>query len=181
MPEDVDLLKRSGARGGNSASEDDKAGNLSSVNVSGGAPVFLKQPSDSYVIKSSPATLHCRVANAVDLHFQCNSEVLSPTRRDDHVEPETGLRYTDASVQISRDKVEEYFGEFHCSCVATSATSESVQSRHALVTFACKYHSYLNQPTMNEWSAVIVRILPKKYLTCLLENSPTMSVHIWET
>ena len=105
----------------------------------GGAPVFLKQPSDSYVIKNTPATLHCRVANAVDIHFQCNAEILAPTRLDHHVEPETGLKYTEASVQISRDKVEEYFGEFHCTCLATSAQSEAVQSRPALVTFACEY------------------------------------------
>ena len=128
MPEDVTLLKSS-----STLKQEDSKGLESQ-------PVFLKQPSDSYVIKSNPATLHCRVAHALDIHFQCNSEIVHPSRREDHVEPETGLRYTEASVEISRDQVEEYFGEFHCTCVAISA-EESVQSRHALVTFACEFYT----------------------------------------
>ncbi len=100
-------------------------------------PVFLKEPVDTYLIKSRPATLHCRVAHALGVHFQCNSEVVEPSKREDHVEPETGVRYTEASVDISRDQVEEYFTEFYCACVAISGKG-SVVSRHALVTNACK-------------------------------------------
>ncbi len=33
-------------------------------------PVFLKEPADTFVVKSKPATLHCRVAHALDIHFQ---------------------------------------------------------------------------------------------------------------
>ena len=33
-------------------------------------PVFLKEPSDTFVVKSRAATLHCRVAHAIDIHFQ---------------------------------------------------------------------------------------------------------------
>ena len=70
--------------------------------------------------------------------FQCNSENVEPTSREDHVEPETGVRYTEASVDIHRDLVEEYFQEFHCACVAISGKGSEV-SRHALVTNACKF------------------------------------------
>ena len=28
-------------------------------------PIFLKEPSDTFLIKSKPATLHCRVAHAL--------------------------------------------------------------------------------------------------------------------
>ena len=102
-------------------------------------PIFLKEPSDTFLIKSRPATLHCRVAHALRVYFQCNSEAVEPSNREDHVEPETGVRYTEASVDIHRDKVEEYFSEFHCACVAISGKG-SVVSRHALVTNACKIH-----------------------------------------
>jgi len=98
-------------------------------------PIFLKEPSDTFLIKSKPATLHCRVAHALRVFFQCNSENVEPTSREDHVEPETGVRYTEASVDIHRDLVEEYFQEFHCACVAISGKG-SVVSRHALVTNA---------------------------------------------
>ena len=102
-------------------------------------PIFLKEPLDTFLIRAKPATLHCRVAHALRVYFQCNSEAVEPTAREDHVEPETGVRYTEASVDIHRDKVEEYFSEFHCACVAISGKG-SVVSRHALVTSACKYN-----------------------------------------
>ena len=69
--------------------------------------------------------------------LQCNSEVVNPTKREDHVEPETGIRYTDASVDITRDQVEHYNGEFHCSCVVITKKGAKV-SNSALVTTACK-------------------------------------------
>ena len=55
------------------------------------------------------------------------------------MEPETGIRYTDASVDITRDQVDHYFGEFHCSCVAITKKVAKV-SNSALVTTACKYY-----------------------------------------
>ena len=33
-------------------------------------PIFYKQPRDAFVIKSRPATLHCRVSQALDIHFK---------------------------------------------------------------------------------------------------------------
>ena len=102
-------------------------------------PIFLKEPSDTFLIKSKPATLHCRVAHALRVFFQCNSENVEPSQKEDHVEPESGVRYTEASVDIDREQVEEYFSEFHCACVAISGKG-SVVSRHALVTNACELH-----------------------------------------
>ena len=107
-------------------------------------PIFYKQPRDAFVIKNKPATLHCRVSHALDVHFKCNSEVVNPTRREDHVEPESGIRYTDASVDITRDQVDHYFGEFHCRCVAITKKLAKV-SNSALVTTACKYYIFFSQ------------------------------------
>ena len=108
-------------------------------------PIFLKEPSDTFLIKSKPATLHCRVAHALRVFFQCNSENVEPSQKEDHVEPESGVRYTEASVDIDREQVEEYFSEFHCACVAISGKG-SVVSRHALVTNACKLRLCLRTP-----------------------------------
>ena len=68
----------------------------------------------------------------------CNSEVVTPTSTSEHVDPETGVRYTLASVEITRDQVEEYFGEYHCSCAADSGKGNRL-SRRASVGYACEY------------------------------------------
>ena len=102
-------------------------------------PIFLKEPSDTFLIKSRPATLHCRVAHALRVYFQCNSEAVEPTTLKNHVEPETGVRYTEASVDILRDKVEEYFSDYHCACVAISSKGSVISKKHALVAIACKF------------------------------------------
>ena len=68
---------------------------------------------------------------------QCNSEVVNPTKVEHLVEPESGIKYTDASVDISRNQIDQYFEEFHCQCVANTAKGP-IASRHALVTTACK-------------------------------------------
>ena len=67
----------------------------------------------------------------------CNSEVVTPSSTSEHVDPETGVRYTLASVEITRDQVEEYFGEYHCSCAADSGKGNRL-SRRASVGYACK-------------------------------------------
>ena len=40
------------------------------MNVDYNDPIFFKQPRDAFVIKSRPATLHCRVSQALDIHFK---------------------------------------------------------------------------------------------------------------
>jgi hypothetical protein len=102
-------------------------------------PVFLKEPQDTFVLKTTPAQLTCRVAHALSVHFRCNAEVVEPASSEVHVEPETGVRYTEARVEISRDQVEEYFAEYGCACVAISGKGSSI-SRHAAITYACEFN-----------------------------------------
>ena len=101
-------------------------------------PVFLLEPSSSFALRHRPALLRCRVAHALSVHFSCNSEVLTPDRTDRHVDPESGVGITEAEIKVSRDKVEEFFGDYHCACVAVSGKGSST-SRPAQVTYACKF------------------------------------------
>ena len=98
-------------------------------------PVFLDEPQDTFVVKNKPAELECRVAHALSVHIQCQDEIQRQATTEDHVDPETGIRITDARVQITRNQVEEFFGDFHCACVAVSGQG-AVKSRMALVTMA---------------------------------------------
>ena len=98
-------------------------------------PVFLQEPEDNFVVKSKNAELTCRVAHALSVHFQCNDEVQQHARTEEHVDPRSGIRFTEARVEITRDQVEEFFGDYHCACVAVSGQGHS-KSRLAYVTVA---------------------------------------------
>ena len=98
-------------------------------------PVFLDEPEDTFVVKNKDAELECRVAHAHSVYVQCQDEIQHGAVTEDHVDPETGIRITEARWRISRDQVEEYFGEYHCGCVAASGKGH-VKSRLALVIVA---------------------------------------------
>ena len=99
-------------------------------------PVFLEEPADTYVVKGRAAALQCRVAHALSVHVQCNDEVQeAATEREEIVDPESGVRYTEARLRVTRDQVEEFFGDYHCACVAYSGKGRT-SSRLARVAIA---------------------------------------------
>ncbi|XP_073992816.1 unc-5 isoform X3 [Rhodnius prolixus] len=90
-------------------------------------PVFLEEPTDTYIIKNKPATLQCRAEHALQVFFKCNG---GPTHEkawhQEFVDPQTGVRNIEAAVNITRDDVEEYFGKdkFKCECIAWSSRGQ---------------------------------------------------------
>ncbi|XP_069705153.1 netrin receptor UNC5C-like isoform X2 [Periplaneta americana] len=107
-------------------------------------PVFLEEPTDSYVIKGKPATLQCRAAHALQVYFRCNgarkqhpSSANSPPMQQDFVDPQTGVRNVEASINITRNEVEEYFGKdkFKCECIAWSSRGQ-IRSQPAAIDVA---------------------------------------------
>ena len=75
------------------------------------------------------------MAHALSVHVQCQDEIQHQAVTEDHVDPETGIRITQARVQITRRQVEEFFADFYCSCVAVSGQG-AIKSKLALVTTA---------------------------------------------
>ena len=86
-------------------------------------------------MQSKPASLECSVAHALSVHVQCNDEIQEQAVTENHVDPQTGIRYTQVRVEISRDQVDEFFGDYHCECVAVSGQG-AIKSRLAFVTIA---------------------------------------------
>lgn len=138
---------------------------LPSTNLTQSAlPIFLKEPLDTFVTKSQTAEIHCRVAHALSVHFQCNSVQEKPTQLEHHVEPESGVRYIEATLKINRDQVEEFFGDFHCACMAVSGKGPKI-SRHALITYAYLRKQFETPPYSQQvavGSSVQMRCLPPK-------------------
>ncbi|XP_050422606.1 netrin receptor UNC5C isoform X2 [Adelges cooleyi] len=107
-------------------------------------PIFLEEPTDAYVIKGKPATLTCRAAHALTVYFRCNGDRVDDSMgpQMDFVDPQTGVRNVEATVNITRNHVEEYFGKhnYQCQCVAWTSRGDIV-SRPANVIVA-----YLKKP-----------------------------------
>ena len=100
---------------------------------------ILKEPEETFIIKNKPTTITCVVANALHVFIECNNEPLKELRHDKitFVEPEKGVRITEAKANVTRKDVESYFGDFHCNCLAWSS-QEKVRSRKINVHIACK-------------------------------------------
>jgi leucine-rich repeat transmembrane protein FLRT len=64
--------------------------------------------------------------------------------QQDFVDPQTGVRNVEASINITRNEVEEYFGKdkFKCECIAWSSRGQ-IRSQPAAVDVACKYRLLL--------------------------------------
>ena len=100
-------------------------------------PVFLEEPEDTYVVKGRAASLRCRVAHALSVHVQCNDEVQEGAviTEGEQGAPKNGIKYTEARMEVTRDQVEEFFGDYHCACVAYSGQGRA-SSRLARVAIA---------------------------------------------
>lgn len=110
--------------------------------ISGGGgnlPSFLIEPRDAYAFKNKPATLRCQVAHALDVHFRCNKHKAEKSQSQYHVDPQTGTRIFDCELNVTRNDIEEYFGQdkYKCECVALSNSGE-FKSQPAIVDVACK-------------------------------------------
>ncbi|XP_075233698.1 unc-5 [Lycorma delicatula] len=105
-------------------------------------PVFLEEPTDTFVIKNKPATLSCRAAHALQLFFKCNGGRQESTShfQQEFVDPQTGVRNVEVSINITRDNVEEFFGKFKCECIAWSSRG-TIKSQPAAIDVA-----YLKKP-----------------------------------
>lgn len=103
-------------------------------------PIFLAEPQDGYVVKNRAALLQCRAAHALRLYFKCNGARNVDTVQSEFVDPQTGVRNVEAETNVTRDMVEEFFGneKFKCECHAWSGRG-SIKSRPATVDVACEY------------------------------------------
>ena len=103
-------------------------------------PVFLEEPSDAFATRARAALLKCRAAHALEAYFECNGDIVSEGdgfNSSELVDPETSSRYVEATLQVTKDHVQDVLGEFECRCRAKSSRGDAL-SRTAVVRRACK-------------------------------------------
>lgn len=105
--------------------------------------MFLLEPEHAFVVRNKPATLKCRAASALQVYFKCNGVRAVKSTQFEFVDPQTGVRIVEAECNVTRDQVEEYFGEkrFSCECYAWSSRG-NIKSQPAVVEIACEYNIF---------------------------------------
>ncbi|XP_063890343.1 netrin receptor UNC5C-like isoform X3 [Helicoverpa armigera] len=105
-------------------------------------PMFLLEPQHAFVVRNKPALLRCRAANALQVYFQCNDVRSVASTQFEFVDPQSGVRIVEAECNVTRDQLDEYFGEdrFTCTCNAWSSRGD-IKSQPAVVELA-----YLKKP-----------------------------------
>ncbi|KAK9870620.1 hypothetical protein WA026_008180 [Henosepilachna vigintioctopunctata] len=106
-------------------------------------PIFQAEPQNAYVVKSRPALLQCKAGNALRAYFKCNGAKNVESTQSEFVHPQTGVRIVEAEINITRDMVEEFFGneKFKCECHAWSGRG-SIKSQPAVVDVAYNIKRY---------------------------------------
>ena len=70
LDSDQSLMKNSPLSNNQGPNNKDSSNKHDFLNFNPDDPMFYKQPRDAFIIKSHPATLHCRVSHALDIHFK---------------------------------------------------------------------------------------------------------------
>ncbi|CAG9560766.1 unnamed protein product [Danaus chrysippus] len=111
-------------------------------------PMFLLEPQNAYVVRNKPAMLRCRAANALQVYFKCNEVRSVGSSQFEFVDPQNGIRIVEAECNVTRDHLEEYFGEdrFSCTCHAWSSRGD-IKSQPAIVELAYLKKQFVLSPS----------------------------------
>ncbi|PVD38800.1 hypothetical protein C0Q70_01423 [Pomacea canaliculata] len=116
-----------------------------------GLPEWRQQPeANYYVVRTKPAVITCRATPAIQITFTCAGSQV-PVKQYTNLElmdPVTGRKTLQSSIEVTRDEVEDYYGEdgYWCECFAWntvqgSSNPQHVKSTRALIEAACAERS----------------------------------------
>ncbi|XP_030755093.1 netrin receptor UNC5C [Sitophilus oryzae] len=110
-------------------------------------PIFLEEPQHSFVVKNRAATLHCKAAHSLRVYFKCNGARKVEAKDFEFVDPQNGVRIMEAEINVTRDMVEEFFGQekFKCECYAWNGKG-TIKSQSATVEVAYLKKQFESNP-----------------------------------
>ncbi|XP_059052415.1 netrin receptor unc-5-like [Achroia grisella] len=128
-----------------------------------GLPIFQLEPKNSYVLRTKPASLLCRAANALQVYFKCNDVRTEKTKQLEHVDPQNGVRVVEAELNVSRNEIDDYFGgKYSCECYAWNSKGR-IRSQAVFIEYAYIKKQFNHQPqsaTVEAGRGVSFRCVP---------------------
>ncbi|XP_026751086.2 netrin receptor UNC5C-like isoform X2 [Galleria mellonella] len=124
-------------------------------------PMFLQEPQHGFVVRNKPTTLRCQAANALQVYFKCNDMKSDASTQFEFVDPQSGVRIVEAEYNVTRDQLEDYFGDrFACTCFAWSSRG-NIRSQPAILELA-----YLKKQFSASPSSISVEVGSPASLRC---------------
>ncbi|XP_055600862.1 netrin receptor unc-5-like [Uranotaenia lowii] len=136
-------------------------------------PVFLVEPQSAYVIKNRPAVLQCKASHAFQLSFKCSGgHKPALTAQETHVDPHTGVQLQEATTEITRELVDEFFGRgpYKCDCLARSSRG-LVRSQPATIQVA-----YIKRQISIAPKSIRVELGGQAQIVCNVNATPVAKI-----
>nr|KAG5709520.1 hypothetical protein BaRGS_023202 [Batillaria attramentaria] len=106
-----------------------------------GLPEWRQQPEPNYyVVRNKPVIITCRATPAIQITFKCAGSQV-PVKHQTNLElidPVTGRKTLQSSIEVTREEVDDYYGEdgYWCECYAWNTVQGSSNPQHVKSTRA---------------------------------------------
>ncbi|KAJ8318873.1 hypothetical protein KUTeg_003964 [Tegillarca granosa] len=134
-------------------------------------PFFTKEPEDYYyIVKNKPITVTCEAVRADEILIKCSDVYVTDiTRTEVHVDRLTKVKTITASVDVTKDDLEEYFGSdtYWCECDAIANVHGSKSQLRTVSKRGLVQAAYLRRRFEREPISIRVAIDTSAVLPCL--------------
>lgn len=149
-----------------------------------GLPEWRQQPeANYYVVRTKPAVITCRATPAIQITFTCAGSQV-PVKQYTNLElmdPVTGRKTLQSSIEVTRDEVEDYYGEdgYWCECFAWNTVQGSSNPQHVKSTRALIEAAYLKRRFQRVPMSSRVPLESTAELQCLPPEGKPLPTVFW--
>ncbi|XP_070183045.1 netrin receptor UNC5C-like isoform X2 [Littorina saxatilis] len=149
-----------------------------------GLPEWRMEPEHNYyVVRTKPVIITCRATPAIQITFKCAGSLV-PIKQQTNLElidPVTGRKTLQSSIEVTRDEVEDYYGEdgYWCECYAWNTVQGSSNPQHVKSTRAQIEAAYLRRRFNRTPMSTRVAVEKTAELQCLPPEGKPLPRVFW--
>ncbi|XP_076447398.1 netrin receptor UNC5C-like isoform X3 [Babylonia areolata] len=150
-----------------------------------GLPEWRLQPeANYYVVRNKPVEITCRATPAIQITFKCAGSQI-PLKLQDNMElidPVTGRKTLQSSITVTREDVDDYYGDdgYWCECYAWNTVQVSSNPQHVKSTRAQIEAAYLKRRFQRIPMSTRVAVQSIVELQCLPPEGKPLPTVFWQ-